>query len=68
MSGSTIGSAGLHFCARCDRPTRWEPVRGGPRERCNGCGDVYPCRSKACGHVDCERERQAPRARGERAA
>lgn len=38
---------------RCKKSAHdWQPMRGGKRERCVNCGDVYPCRT-ACEHVDC---------------
>lgn len=39
-------------CRRCGSVTRWLPVRGGARLRCEGCADVFPCRH-ACRHLDC---------------
>lgn len=57
-----IGEAGIHFCHRCERPTRWAPIRGGRREACAECLDVFPCRSRSCGHLDCARARRAPTA------
>ncbi len=56
---TAIRSADTHECHRCGFPTRWTVARGDGRERCTGCGDVYPCRSSRCGHLDCEREREA---------
>jgi hypothetical protein len=29
-----------------------QPMRGGKRERCTKCGDVFPCRNE-CEHIDC---------------
>lgn len=44
------------LCHACERVTRWSPVRGGRRLRCEGCGDVFPCRH-ACEHLDCAEAR-----------
>lgn len=50
------------YCHRCKTITVWEPPTGHAKhERCNGCGDRFPC-AKACGHLDCERARQEAKA------
>lgn len=45
-------TAEQEFCYRCNAVTTWSPVRGGARLRCEGCGDVFPCKH-ACEHRDC---------------
>ncbi len=51
--GSWTGPEGEEFCHKCNADTKWVPLRqGSKRVKCEGCGDVYPCRSK-CDHLDC---------------
>lgn len=52
--------AGLFLCHRCNRVTRWVPMRGA-RVKCEGCGDVFPCHH-TCAHADCAIARGAKRA------
>jgi len=47
---------GLHRCARCKVRTTWRAIRGrgaSLMQRCDVCGDRFPCRNKQCGHSDC---------------
>ena len=41
---------------KCDE-CRWEPT-GKKRHpwECSMCGDVFPCKNKDCGHIDCHEE------------
>jgi hypothetical protein len=32
-------------------------MRGGKREKCTTCGDVFPCRKSGCQHLDCHEAR-----------
>ena len=51
------------YCHRCRRETEWRARRRDAKHlRCEGCGDVFPCRSR-CGHLDCEEARAAAAAR-----
>ena len=47
--------------ARCPRgtcrPRAVRAVRGGAAEVCQACGDRFPCRRPACGHIDCHEAR-----------
>jgi hypothetical protein len=48
------------FCYKCDEITDWVPARkNGKREKCGGCGDVFPCHGD-CQHLDCAQERRKP--------
>lgn len=56
--GSWTGAEGEEFCHKCNRDTKWVPMRkGSKRVKCEGCGDVYPCRSK-CDHLDCIEDKE----------
>lgn len=47
------------FCYRCGKPTTWSARRptDATGQRCEGCGDRFPCRH-ACQHLDCEAARE----------
>lgn len=42
------------LCHKCDKVTLWRPDKSGKRLKCDDCGDVFPCKSKRCGHEDCK--------------
>lgn len=44
------------LCHKCKRLTHWRLTRRGV-ERCEGCGDRFPCARAHCGHVDCRERR-----------
>lgn len=49
-------AAGEYFCLRCKLRTRWLQLRR--VQYCEGCGDCFPCKSRACGHSDCAEARK----------
>lgn len=51
----------IEFCHKCNKETRWEAgyvYRGLIREVCKECGDVFPCKSSKCEHLDCKDYRE----------
>jgi ribosomal protein L37AE/L43A len=50
-------SPGKHFCHTCNGDRVWALSRG--VQRCEGCGQRFPCASKSCTHQDCQAARQA---------
>lgn len=45
-------SPGEHHCHKCKAPRRWLLRRG--VQRCEACGERFPCRNPLCRHTDCE--------------
>jgi len=54
---------GKHYCHDCKRVTVWSGTRWGDgkphvnNQHCRDCGAHFPCRSKRCGHSDCDAAR-----------
>lgn len=60
MANSSYGAPfdpGKHPCRRCKSVTEWAWNRIRSAQRCQECGDRFPCR-RLCGHVDCAEARQ----------
>lgn len=45
----------IEYCHKCKKETSW--ILRGKRLKCEGCGDVYPCRS-SCEHLDCQLDKK----------